>query len=239
MVFEMRVSLNPRPALAHTLCPRWKQADLSLNLIANRPSFKEESVFFSRVEQAVKGGATCVQLRDHVNPVKDVIRTAIALKNLITPVPLFVNTQEVLKVAKAAHAEGIFIEEANRLRCSELKNQLGKYIVGMSVWSMADVSIAQQLPWMNYLSVKISPSRLTCQKNDSFWGKEGLKALRKLCKQRIVAVGGLGLEHAEDIYRLLNKEDGIAMAGGILNVENPYETAKKIKAIGHRVRGLP
>ncbi len=39
--------------------------DLSLYLVANRPSFQDERLFFSKIQEAVRGGVSCVQLRDH------------------------------------------------------------------------------------------------------------------------------------------------------------------------------
>ena len=41
--------------------------DLSLYLVANRPSFQDESLFFSKIMSAVKGGVSCVQFRDHIH----------------------------------------------------------------------------------------------------------------------------------------------------------------------------
>jgi|GEM_PF-5674166 len=39
--------------------------NLSLYLVANRPSFQDESLFFLKIQEAVRGGVSCVQLRDH------------------------------------------------------------------------------------------------------------------------------------------------------------------------------
>ncbi len=54
---------------------------------------------------------------------------------------------------------------------------------------------------------------------------------------RIVAIGGLNLECAESIYRELRSDDGIAMAGGLMEENDPCITAQKIQAIRQKDRG--
>lgn len=219
------------------LCPRGRLPfDLSLYLVANRPSFQDESLFFSKIMESVKGGVSCVQLRDHKSDFASTLRTAAHLKNMLKGVPLFINTLKSFEVVQAIDAEGVFLEE--QLPYAEARRLLGrKVIIGIPVKTMDEVLAAGQTSEIDYLSVKISPSKRTCPRNDELWGMKGLRSIRAISPRRIVAIGGLNLERAESIYRALHFGDGIAMAGGLMGEEDPRITAQKIQAIRQRVRG--
>ena len=104
---------------------------------------------------------------------------------------------------------------------------------------MNDVLTAGQTNDVDYLSVKVSLSNRTCPKNHVLWGMEGLRKIRLLSAHRIVAIGGLNLDCVESIYRDLRSDDGVAMAGGLMEEDDPYLTAQKIQAIREKVRGQP
>lgn len=173
--------------------------------------------------RAVKGGVSCVQLRDYESDFATTLKTAFHLKNLLQGVPLFINTPYAIELAKAVRAEGVFLEE----KVPMARKMLGeKAIIGVSVRTIEDIRAEA-----DYLSVKVSPSKQTCSKNDLLWGMEGLRTIRALSSRRIVAVGGLNVESAESIYRELRAGDGIAMAGGLMNEIDPCATARKIVAM--------
>lgn len=210
--------------------------DLSLYLVANRPSFQDENLFFSKIKELVRGGVTCVQLRDHKNDLASVVRTAICLKEMIQGIPLFINTLHPFEVVRAADAEGIYLEE--KLSYVAAREQLGrKIIIGVPVKTMNEVLAAEHAHEIDYLSVKVAPSKKTCPRNDQLWGMEGLRSVRAISSRRIVAIGGLHLECAESIYRELHLDDGLAAAGGLMEGENPFLTAQKMQTICQRVRG--
>ncbi len=205
--------------------------DLSLYLVANRPSFQDEQIFFSKIQAAVRGGVSCVQLRDHLSDYPTCLKTAGLLKRLLPRVPLFINTLESIKLAQSIGAEGVYLEEG--ISPSEARRILGeKAIIGVSVKTINDVLTDA----IDYLSVKVSVSKKTCPKNDLLWGIEGLREIRRLTPHRIVAIGGLNLDCVESIYRVLRTDDGVAMAGGLMAGDDPYLTAQKIQAIREKVR---
>lgn len=210
--------------------------DLSLYLVANRPSYPDETLFLSKIKESVQGGVSCVQLRDHQNSYAAILRVAKHLKQILKGTPLFINTLHSLQVAQAIEAEGIYLEE--KIPYSEVRKVLGqKIIIGIPVKTMNEVLVAQENKNIDYLSVKVFSSKKTCAKNDLLWGIEGLRNIRQLSTHRLVAIGGLQLEYAESIYRELHFNDGIAMASGLMEEENPYATAQKICTIGQRIRG--
>ena len=86
--------------------------DLSLYLVANRPSFQDESLFFSKIMKSVEGGVSCVQLRDR-RDLTSTLKTATHLKTMLQDkgVPLFINTSHLFEVAQAVSADGVYLEE--------------------------------------------------------------------------------------------------------------------------------
>lgn len=211
--------------------------DLSLYLVADRPSFPDENEFFSKIMKSVKGGVSCVQLRDHKNDFATILKTATRLKKMLEDegIPLFINTSKLIEVVQAIDAHGVYLEES--LSASETREILGqKIILGIPVKTMDDVITAEQTRTIDYISVKISPSKRTCPINNQVWGMEGLIKIREISSHRIVAIGGLTLECAESIYKELNLNDGIAIAGGLMGENDPYDTAKKIQIIRQSIK---
>ncbi len=209
--------------------------DLSLYLVANRPSFQDEGVFFSRILDSVKGGVTCVQLRDHQSDFDVVLKTAASLKRILEGTSFFINTLKPIEVAQAIGADGVYLEE--KFPYSEARKRLGeKEIIGIPVKTMDDVVAATQSNEIDYISVKISASNRTCPRNDQLWDMTGLRHIRAISPHRIVAIGGMHLERAESVYKELRFDDGIAMAGGLMDVVDPLLTAKKIRAIQSKLR---
>jgi thiamine-phosphate diphosphorylase len=208
--------------------------DLSLYLVANRPSFHDEKLFLRKVGELVKGGVSCVQLRDHKNGFKATLKTAALLKEMLGEIPLFINVlTRPFEVIREVGADGIYLEEP--FPHSEARKLLGsRGVIGAPVKTMEDVlNVGNEV---DYLSVKISPSKRTCPRNDHLWGMEGLRRVRESSSHRIVAIGGLNLECAEAVYRELREDDGIAMAGGLMGERDPRRTARKILAIRQRIR---
>ena|SRR5579871_1133744 len=213
------------------------RVDLSLYLVANRPSFRNEELFISKIMESVKGGATCVQFRDHESEFKDTLRTASRLKKLLRgKAPLLVNTLQSIELAQRINAEGVYLEKP--FSFSAARWLLGvKSIIGIPVKTMQDVFDVNRTDEIDHISVKVSASKRTCPKNDQLWEPQGLKFVRAISSHRIVAIGGLTLDNAEPIYRLLRSDDGIAMAGGLMDQEDPCATAQKIKALRKKVNG--
>ena len=222
------LSRLPKPKSRHPF-------DLSLYLVANGPSFPDKDRFFSQITSSVQGGVSCVQFRDHKSNLSETIRTASILKEALKGLPLFINTLRPFDVIYAVKAEGIYLEDG--FSPLEARKLLGeKAIIGTSVKTIEEVLALGQENEVDYLSVKVSPSKKTCPRNDQLWGMEGLRKVRATTPHRIVAIGGLNLSCVEPVYRELQPDDGIAMAGGLMDAEDPRITAQKIQAIRQKVR---
>ena len=209
--------------------------DLSLYLVANRPSFRDERVFFSKILAGVKGGISCVQLRDHESDFNTAVTTALRLKQLLKGVPLFVNTRQCCAVALESGADGVFLEDGSCYK--EARTILGqRAIIGTSIKTLTAALAIKNDPDIDYLSFKIDRSKSTCPRNDEIWDLEEFEKTRPLLPHRIVAIGGITLSNAASIYQRLQKGDGLAMAGGLMNSEDPRQTAQSIHEIYQQLR---
>lgn len=157
------------------------------------------------------------------------------LKDLLKGVPLFINTLHSVEVAMAVKAEGVFIEHS--FPYQEARQILGKKaIIGISVKNREEVLTLGQAKEVDYLSVKIAPSKKTCPRNDHLWGMEGLQEVRAMTPHRIVVIGGLNYSCIEPVLRELYVNDGVAMAGGIMDEEAPDVTVQHMQALWKKIR---
>jgi thiamine-phosphate pyrophosphorylase len=154
---------------------------------------------------------------------------------MLKGVPFFINTLRPVEVAKAVGADGVNLEE--KFSYSEARKILGSNaIIDIPVKTMDEVVAAGQMSEIDYLSVKVLPSKRTCPKNDAIWGLEGLQRVRDFSRHRVVAIGGLNLEGVAPVYEILHFDDGIALAGGLMEEDDPFATTQKIQAVRQKVR---
>ncbi len=228
-------SLHTQTSRLHTpktSCP----IDLSLYLVADRKSVTSDEEFFSKVSRAVKGGVSCVQLRDHGRPTDAILKTARQLKHILAAegVPLIINTR--IDIALAVSAEGIYFEQYHKSFLHSARFALTPQTsIGIPVHVPEEVLVAEHLA-VNYLSVKIFPSKRTNPEDNQVWGLEGLEKLRSLTDHRIVAIGGITLENlAQVCQRLRLKEDGtgdgVAMVGDLWRTDDTSEIAAKVRSV--------
>jgi thiamine-phosphate pyrophosphorylase len=211
-----------------------KPCDFSLYLVANLPSFRDRNLFFSKIQKAVAGGVSCVQLRDDRSDYPTRLGVAVRLREMLKGVPLFINTRDAIKLAREVGAEGVYLEEGSSYL--EARQILGEEaIIGIPVRSKAEVMAANQTRAINYLSAKVFRSDKTCPRNDALLGIEGLKEVCATSHHPVVAIGGLKVHSVEEIYCHLRCGDGIAMAGGLMDQDDPGLIAQNIRAIRRRV----
>jgi thiamine-phosphate pyrophosphorylase len=177
---------------------------------------------------AVKGGVSCVQLREKALPQNLFIDLAIRIKEIVRPfnVPLIIN--DSVDVALASGADGVHVGQSD-MPFAEVRKLLGaKAIIGLSVETWEDVEEAQGLD-ADYLGV--SPVFLTPTKTDTkaAWGLEGLSRIKAFSRHRLVAIGGINMKNAADVIRA--GADSIAVVSAICAAPDPYEAALALKGI--------
>src|SRR5262245_49576058 len=117
--------------------------NLLLGLVTNRASVADEGEFLYRAIQAIKGGASYIQLRDRNKDVRACIQAAYRLKQLTAHygVSLLINNR--VDVALAVGADGVHLGQKD-FPVYEARKLLGeKAIIGLTVGTIEDVRAAE------------------------------------------------------------------------------------------------
>jgi thiamine-phosphate pyrophosphorylase len=185
------------------------------------------------VESVVSGGASVLQLRDKNASIEEIITLGRQLQNLtIGNIPLIVNDN--IEAALALNAAGIHVGQ-NDIPAKEAREIIGeKMILGISVFSVIQAIKAQE-DGADYIGA--GPLFPTLSKLDAgpILGLTGLKEIKMSVDIPVIAIGGITLENAFEVAKIV---DGIAVISAVLKADNPKKAVmdfvKIIKNAGGR-----
>ena len=180
------------------------------------------------VKAAVRGGVTCVQLREKDCSTLDFINQAFTIKDFLKArgVPLIINDR--VDVALAIEADGVHLGQTD-MPLDIAKKIIGdSMIIGISAESLEDAVEAEK-GGADYLGV--SPIYATPTKTDTAppLGLEGLRAIREAVRLPLVGIGGLNRDNAAAVME--NGGDGVAVVSAIVAADDPAAAADEIKQI--------
>lgn len=180
------------------------------------------------VRAAVRGGASCVQLREKTLATRDFVERARALKVLLAPlgVPLLVNDR--LDVALACEADGVHVGQGD-MPAAEVRRWLPRAIIGLSIESIEQLRAAEHDAAVDYYGA--SPVFATPTKTDTApaLGLDGLRELRALTRRPLVAIGGIHAGNAAPV--MAAGADGLAVVGALCAADDPTAAARQLRAI--------
>ncbi len=202
-----------------------RRIDCSLYLVTDRGRSRGRTTL-EIVCAAVRGGVTCVQLREKTCSTREFLDEALKVKAFLesSGVPLIVNDR--VDVALAVGADGLHLGQ-NDMPLAAARSLVGSaMVIGISVETTED-AVAAQGGGADYLGV--SPIFATPTKTDTAapLGLEGLKAIRRAVKIPLVAIGGLNHRNAAAVIR--GGADGIAVVTAIVAAEDPEQAARDLK----------
>jgi thiamine-phosphate pyrophosphorylase len=176
---------------------------------------------------AVEGGAQTVQLREKNASTRVFVELAGVLQELLAPrgVPLIINDR--VDVAMASGANGVHLGRDD-MAYPDARRLLGPdTVIGLSVETMDDVMHAEQFD-VNYLGV--SPIFATPTKTDTrgVWGIDGLAAVRRRSRHRLVAIGGLHAGNVSDVVAA--GADAVAVVSAVCGAPDPRAAAAELVA---------
>ena len=177
------------------------------------------------VRAAVRGGVTCVQLREKTCSTREFIAEALAVRDFLKwrGVPLIINDR--VDVALAVGADGVHLGQGD-LPLAEARAILGESkLIGISAESLRD-AVAAENAGADYLGV--SPIFATPTKTDTAapLGLEGLRAIRRQVKLPLVAIGGLNAGNAAAVIG--GGADGVAVVSAIVAADDPELAAREL-----------
>ena len=177
------------------------------------------------VESAVKGGVTCVQLRDKKAPDEELTREAKLLKPLLSrySIPLIINDR--IDVAMAVDADGIHLGQSDMPIREARKLLGGNMIIGVSAESVDD-AVRAETEGADYIGV--SPVFMTTTKKDIRppLGLEGVTEIRKRVRIPLVGIGGINVENVGSVIRA--GADGIAVVSAIVSAVSPEAASREL-----------
>jgi thiamine-phosphate pyrophosphorylase len=201
--------------------------DLRVYLVTDpvlvRPRGLEETVL-----QAVRGGATLVQLRDKEASDADFAAQARRLLAVLRPlgVPLVVNDR--VRVAREVGAEGVHVGQSVG-DVGAVRAAVGPgTILGLSVTNMSELEAVPE-GVADYLGLGPVFATGTKPDHDPPVGLDGLAAMVRRAKLPSVAIGGIGLGNAAEVFA--TGVDGVAVVSAICSAPDPAQAARRLLEI--------
>ena len=185
---------------------------------------------FEQVEDALRGGATMVQLREKELDEDAFLREAIALAKLCHRygVPLLINDN--VEIARRSGADGVHVGQED-MAAAEVRGILGSdMIVGVTAKTVKQALRAQDAG-ADYLgsgavfgsSTKLNAKPMT---------RETLSAITHAVSIPVVAIGGI---HSGNILELAGTGiAGVAVVSGIFAAENIEEECRRLRRLAER-----
>jgi thiamine-phosphate pyrophosphorylase len=198
--------------------------DYTLYLVTDRDVLKDKDLY-SSIEEAIKGGATLVQLREKYLSSLEFYNTALKIKEITDKynVPLIINDR--LDIALAIDAAGVHIGQSD-LPAAIARELIGtEKILGVSAATVEEAKIAEK-DGADYIGAGAMFS--TATKNDArAVSIDVLKRMKESVAIPVVAIGGINENNVEHLKSA--KIDGIAVVSAILGKPDIKAASEEMK----------
>ena len=200
--------------------------DLLLYAVTNR-TWLGNMTLCEQVEEAIKGGATFVQLREKDLDEKEFMREAEDIKRVCKEygVPFVINDN--VDIAIKSDADGVHIGQKD-MGAGEARALIGEdKILGVSVQTREQAIVAEKMG-ADYLGVGAVFATSSKDDADSVSYDE-LKAICEAVQIPVVAIGGI---NADNILELAgSKISGVAVISAIFAAEDIQKVASKLREL--------
>lgn len=199
----------------------WKEQNMKcdkktmrLYAVTDRAWLGEETLS-GQVEKALKGGATCIQLREKNIPHEEFLTEAITLQKLCKKyhVPFIINDD--VDIAIKCGADGVHVGQSD-MAAKNVRGLIGNKILGVSVQT-AEQAIKAQNDGADYLGVGAVFSTSTKPDADSVSLCE-LKKITASVDIPVVAIGGISKGNM--LFLKGSGIDGVALVSAIFASDN-------------------
>ena len=209
---------------------KFAKEDLLLYAVTDR-SWLGEQTLDEQVEEALKGGATFLQLREKELDEDAFLAEAIELQQLCGKyhVPFVINDN--VDIACQMNADGVHVGQHD-MEAGDVRTQIGAdKILGVSVQTVAQAILAQQRG-ADYLGVGAIFHTGSKADADAV-SIETLKAICDAVSIPVVAIGGIGKENVLELAG--SGICGIAVISAIFAAKDIRKAASELKALTEQV----
>lgn len=208
----------------------WTNETLRLYAVTDR-SWLNGRTLAEQVEEALEGGATCVQLREKALAEDEFLREAVELARLCHRygVPLLINDN--VEIARRSGADGVHVGQDD-MEAHAARGLLGSdMIVGVTAKTVEQALRAQDAG-ANYLgSGAVFGS--TTKLNARPMTKETLASICAAVSIPVVAIGGVNRANAASLAG--TGIAGIAVVSGIFAAPDIREECRALRAIAEQI----
>lgn len=190
-----------------------------------------EKTLYMQVEEALKGGATCIQLREKALEADAFLQEAIKMKQLCKKhnVPFIINDN--VNIAIACGADGIHVGQKD-MQAENVRELVGEnMIIGVSAQTVEQALLAEK-NGADYLGVGAVFSTTT-KLDANQVSHDSLKAICSAVSISVVAIGGI---YKHNILELAGSGvDGVALVSGVFASPDIENECRELLALSKRM----
>lgn len=190
-----------------------------------------DRTLYNQVEEAIRGGATCIQLREKNLDEDSFLSEAIDIRKLCNKysVPFIINDN--VQIAIKSGADGIHVGQSD-MTAYDVRKLVGeKMILGVSVQTVEQAISAEKIG-ADYLGVGAVFSTATKTDADSV-SHNTLRDISKSVSIPIVAIGGIG---KSNIIELIGTGiDGVALVSAIFASDDIENECRELRLLAEKM----
>lgn len=184
-----------------------------------------------QVEDALRGGVTCVQLREKELNLDDFLKEAVEMKALCAQygVPFIVNDE--VEIAIKCGADGIHVGQKD-MEAGNVRELVGEeMMIGVSARTVEE-AVAAEKAGADYLGVgaMFSTSTKLDAQDVSF---ETLKAICEAVSIPVVAIGGISKANMMELAGC--GADGVALVSAIFSAEDIEKECRELREMSEQM----
>ncbi|MCX7795795.1 MAG: thiamine phosphate synthase [bacterium] len=200
--------------------------DLSLYVITDEKIGLGRSHLFL-AEEALRGGATVIQLRDKDKGGGELYKIGVRLREVTKKYKALFIVNDRLDIALAVGADGVHLG-MDDLPISVARKIAGNnFIIGASVSSPEEAILAEK-EGADYISAQ-SIFKTSSKEDVKVIGLEGLKAIVKVSSLPVIAIGGINKDNVRDVMKTGVK--GVAVISAVVSKEDVRFATEELKKI--------
>jgi thiamine-phosphate pyrophosphorylase len=187
-------------------------------------------------ESLASAGAEVIQYRDKPGSSRQLYETCRTLVLCLERFPVRVIVNDRPDIAAIVGAAGVHVGQ------DDLPVAAARAIVGPNRWVGSSTHTLEQVREADATSadyIAFGPIFPTTTKEaaDPMVGIEGLRRARTLTRKPLVAIGGIRLEHAEEVWRA--GADSLAVARDVIAAGDPAARVREYRELAERVFRSP